>query len=419
MSTLKNLVEEARSRTLKILNYDTVQEDRGLALHRASIICDSLLSPPYITPYSKNMAKKAKEMIKLGRSSGEIGDEMNRMRNTEIATDKDTCDEYLGVWKAAGVTCASQTVAINNTLAEAVDEMARNKLRIDKLRDFEFEATCVKDIKRAKREGKHAYLWNFQDSLPLGGGIDVDRELDNIDLFYGLGLRVIQLTYNRRNFVGDGCTERYESGLTDFGLLVIERMNKLGMLVDVSHCGYQTTMDAIEASKVPVAATHTICKKVYPHTRGKTDEEMKAIVERGGYVGICQLPQFIGGKGTIKEFLDHVDHAVEVVGVDHVGIGTDMKYRSNEPQELINHRRPIGASPRVGRSWWGGFRRGEPFYSIEFTPEMTPDETTHGSLAWFNWPYFTVGLVTRGYSDQEIEKIIGGNFLRLLENVIG
>lgn len=424
MDKVKNLVEEARTRTLEILNFSKDEEEKGLDLHRKSLVVDSLY-PRRVMPYSEGMVSKAREMVEEGKPLNDIMDEMDKMGVIDTVEDPKTRDQYTEIWRRSGVTCSSRTLT-SNTLQEAIMSLSREKYRIDKLRDIELLATCTNDIKQAKGDGRHAILWNFQNTTHLGGGVNVDMELDNIDLFYGLGVRVMQLTYNLRNFVGDGCTERYESGLSYFGVRVVECMNKLGMLVDTSHCGYKTTLDAVETSKTPIAATHTTCKAVYMHDRGKTDEELKAIAEKGGYIGITQIPAFLGGRGTIKEFLDHVDYVVELVGADRIGIGSDNSYPAAlEPEFLFEIRRQEGGGlfpykkPPSGRGWWGGWRPEEPTARAVAGPEMRDDEDRRGSLAWINWPYFTVGLVTRGYSDQEIEGIIGGNFVKLLKNVVG
>jgi len=424
MEKVETLVEETRKRTLEIIEISKDEIEKGLELHRESLVVDSLY-PRSVMPYSDRMTDRAKEMVEEGSSLRDIMGEMDRMGFVEIAEDIKTREQYLEIWRRSGVTCSSKTLA-SNTLQDAITSLSREKYRIDKLRDSELLATCTDDIKRAKEKGQHAILWNFQNTTHLGGGVNVDTELDNINLFYGLGVRVMQLTYNLRNFVGDGCTERYESGLSNFGVRVVERMNKIGMLVDTSHCGYQTTLDAIETSKVPISATHTTCKKVFSHNRGKTDEELKAIAEKGGYIGITQIPAFLGGKGTIKEFLDHVDYAVDLVGVEHIGIGSDNSYPAAlEPDFLFEMRKKEGGGlfpykkPPSGRGWWGGWRPDEPTARAVASPEMRDDEDRKGSLAWINWPYFTVGLVTRGYSDQEIKGIIGGNFVNILNNVIG
>ena len=424
LNELEKLLEETRARTLKILNFKKDEEERGLELHKKYIVIDSMHTGEGVMPYSERMVQRAGEMVATGIPPGKIYAQMASMRAVDTVEDPKTRKEYVEVWRKSGVTCGNRTLWIGSSggFMEAIRYISHARRRIDGLREVEILATCADDIKRAKKEEKRAILWNFQNTTVLNflsSFIDMDDEINNIDLFYGLGVRVMQLTYNLRNLVGDGCTSRYESGLSYFGVKVVARMNKLGMLVDTGHCGYQTTLDAVEFSKVPIAATHTTCKGVYDHRRGKTDEEMKAIAENGGYVGINLLPVFLGGKGTIKDFLDHVDYAVNLIGADHVGIGTDTMYSSHVPQSLIELRKRMRHARGLGIGSWSGFRRGEPKASIELSPEMKSDETSMGSLAWINWPYYTVGLVSRGYSDQEIKGIIGGNFLSLLEKVIG
>jgi membrane dipeptidase len=188
-------------------------------------------------------------------------------------------------------------------------------------------------------------------------------------------------------------------------------MNTLGMLVDTGHCGYQTTLDAVEVSKTPAIATHTGCRSVYDYPRSKTDEELQAIAEKGGYVGIYAYDNFLAKKGAnITHFLDHIDYAVTLIGVNHVGIGTDAFIHPKMPEHLVE--KMDQDEPR-----WSGFWVHDWLETSALAVALI--EARVGSLVWTNWPYFTVGLVTRGYSDQEIQKIIGANFLRILEKVVG
>jgi membrane dipeptidase len=182
------------------------------------------------------------------------------------------------------------------------------------------------------------------------------------------------------------------------------------MIVDVSHCGHQTTMDSIEVSKDPVIASHVGCRGVYDHPRNKKDEELQAISEKGGYVGIYNHDNFIKqGGGNAKSFLDQIDYAVDLLGVEHVGIGTDVSYSSTMPESLWCAINRLRSGPDWMMSWKG------------FRPEHLGDmvECRRGSTAWENWPYFTVGLVSRGYSDKEIQKIIGSNFLNIIKKIVG
>lgn len=404
MSGLIEIAERARVRTMEILKVDKTEVERGLDLHQKSIVCDSLV-PHGAWIFNERMLNKTNEMLRAGKPGSVIEEEIKNMEDIEVIRNPNAREAYIQVWKRSGVTCISETVAnhFSCNLYDAYKRLSHSECKLNALKNYLVKATCAEDIKRAKREGKYAILWNCQNTHGLAGGVDVEKDLSNINLLYAMGFRVMQLTYNLRNAVGDGCLERYQSGLSHFGLLVVERMNELGMLIDTSHCGYQTTLDAVEFSKDPVAATHITCKAVHEHPRGKTDEEMKAIAEKGGYVGICMIPAFLGGSGDLVQFLNHIDYAVDLIGVDHVGIGTDTGYRDPRPEV-----------PRE-RMWWSGFRPEH----LELGPSMNVDETISGSLAWVNWPFFTVGLVSRGYSDQEIRKIIGENFLKIIEKVVG
>lgn len=394
----------------ELLGVSRDEVERGLELHRKSIVCDSLYTM-YPDHFTDQMVNKANELLDTGKSFQAIQQELMKMHVEELVGNPKAQEEYIeSWWRKAGVTCISFTIN-EHDVASTVTNISRVDRIIDKLRTALIKATCAEDIRKAKKEGKHAILYNFQNTTPLGGGADWDRELDKLDLYYGLGVRIIQLTYNLRNFVGDGCTERFESGLSYFGVDVVERMNKLGILVDTGHCGYQTTLDAIEVSKTPVIASHTGCRGVYDYPRNKTDEELQAIAEKGGYVGIYAFDGFLAKEGgTIKDFLDHIDYALNLIGVDHVGIGTDAFIHPKMPERLLKKM-------DQDESRWMGFWVQDWIETQALT--VTLVEARVGSLAWMNWPYFTVGLVSRGYSDQEIQKIIGNNFLKIIEKVVG
>src|SRR5437773_9393766 len=152
------------------------------------------------------------------------------------------------------------------------------------------------------------------------------RKADDVDYFYGLGQRVSQLTYNARTLIGNGSTERRDEGLSDFGLSIVERMNKLGMAVDVSHCGDKTTLDAFEISKTPALITHSNCRALNPnHPRCKTDEAIRKMAEKGGVMGITGVRNFVSNKEptNIETLLDHYDHVAKLVGIEHGGDGSD------------------------------------------------------------------------------------------------
>lgn len=393
----------------KILDVSKDQVEHGLEMHEKSIVCDSLAG---VTPethlgwLSDEMAKKANEMLGAGRPAREIRTLLEKTRINGLANNPEMQREFKEMLQKCGVTCTSATLEANN-MASAMKSISDTYYLFDKLRDIIVLATRGEDIRRGKKEGRHAVILNFQNTLALGGGLDLERELDNINFFYGLGIRIIQLTYNLRTLVGDGCTERYDSGLSHYGVKVVERMNEVGMIVDTGHCGIKTTMDAVEVSKVPVVASHTCCRAVYNHPRGKTDEALQAIAEKGGYIGILMVPTFLAYQGTIVDWLNHVDHAVDLVGAEHIGIGTDNDPRSaNYPIRLADK-----LDEEVYCGFWSGFKPEHRRTSRTYPPYPDVD------LAWTNWPYYAAALLSRGYSDQEIQGIIGGNFLRFFESV--
>ena len=192
------------------------------------------------------------------------------------------------------------------------------------------------DIARAKREKTLGLILGFQNTEML------ERDLGRLDVFHRLGIRIIQLTYNDRNLLGDGCLEPGDAGLSAYGRQVVERMNALGLAVDLSHCGTRTTADGIAASSKPPLITHSGCREVYRHPRSKEDRELKAMADKGGVVGIYFMP-FIGpgpGAPTVEMLTRQIDHAIKVCGVDHVGIGSDLSTAPIEetPDYLREHK---------------------------------------------------------------------------------
>jgi len=226
------------------------------------------------------------------------------------------------------------------------------------------------------------------------------RKLDDVDYFYGLGQRVSQLTYNARTLIGNGSTERRDDGLSDFGLAVVDRMNKLGMAVDVSHCGDKTTLDAFDVSKKPVLITHSNSRALNPtHPRCKTDEAIKAMAAKGGVMGITEVRMFISAKEptTIETMLDQFDYVAKLVGVEHLGVGSDIDllgYDAMPPDE--------NKQLRAGYKGSYGFR----------------DKIDIDNYNYAKRPFdLTEGLIRRNYSDANIQAILGGNFQRCLKQI--
>jgi len=266
--------------------------------------------------------------------------------------------------------------------------------------DVFMQVRTVADLHEAKRTGRVGLIFSFQDTTMLEG------QVDRLDLFHDFGVNVIQLTYNLRNEVGDGCLETGNGGLSKFGRDVVARMNELGIGVDTSHCGQRTTAEAIEVSTSPVAVTHSACQAVFMHPRSKRDEELRAMAEGGGVIGIYLMP-FLNAEGpaTTEHLMQHIEHAVNVCGEDHVGIGSD------------NSTTPTDATPeyRAGLEAFAAERQrlgiGAPReYELLFVPELnTPRRMEQIADA----------LLARGHSESRVEKIIGGNWELYFRDVWG
>lgn len=245
------------------------------------------------------------------------------------------------------------------------------------------------DILRAKQDGKVGVIMGLQNA-------DHFRRPDDVQGFYDLGQRCAQLTYNSQNRLGSGSTERVDGGISDFGAAIIAAMNKAGMLVDVSHSGDRTTLDAIALSKKPIAITHSNCRALVDHPRVKTDEAIRALAANGGVMGITGVRMFVKKTDptTIADIVDHIDHVVKVAGIDHVGIGTDSDLNGYDD-----------TSPAMNKMLRGAYKD-----SYAFRDKIDVDGFDHPMKMYD----LTEELIRRRYSDANIRAVLGGNFQRLL-----
>jgi len=245
------------------------------------------------------------------------------------------------------------------------------------------------DIVRAKRDGKVAVIMGMQNS-------DHFQKVEDVEFFYKLGQRVSQLTYNWQSRIGSGSTERVDGGVSDYGVSIIEAMNKVGMLIDVSHCGDKTTLDAIELSPKPIAITHSNCRALNNHPRLKTDEAIKALAAKGGVMGIAGVRNFVTAQEptTLPNIVDHIDHAVKLVGIEHVGIGSDLDNHGYDDMP-----------PELQKAMKGMLKS-----SYAWRDKIDTDGFDHPRRIYD----LTEELMRRGYSNDNIKAILGGNFQRLL-----
>lgn len=245
------------------------------------------------------------------------------------------------------------------------------------------------DLDRAKAAGKCAIMMGVQNS-------DHFRKVEDVKTFYQLGQRSSQLTYNSQNFIGTGGTDRVDGGISDFGASIIAAMNEIGMLVDVSHCGDKTTLDAIEISKGPIAITHSNCRALNRHPRLKTDEAIQKLAAKGGVMGITGLRNFVSDHEptTVENIVDHIDHVVKLVGIEHVGIGSDSDLNGYDDMPT-DQRKELLAMYKS---------------SYAFREKLDTDGFDHPKKTFD----LTEALIRRGYGDSNIEAVLGGNFRRLL-----
>ncbi|MDG2391311.1 MAG: membrane dipeptidase [Planctomycetaceae bacterium] len=396
---LNPTIQDARNVALSILKPSEKELQRGLELHAASMVFDTY----GFSPRAAIDGDRMKTLVEAGASDIEVKDLSEQMTMTRYVTDPIEQAEYLSAWRSSGVTCIFQNAGEEGQdPLRLLKRLSNFTYATDMLKDYVAKAAVPDDITAAKEEGRHC-LYFTGNGVPLTQQwVSVEDELRYLQVYFKLGIRMMHLTYQRRNMIGDGCGEPANAGLSDFGRAVIREMNRVGVIPDCAHSGWQTSLEAAQLSEKPLVASHSICGGIYPHIRSKPDEVIKAIADTGGMIGICCIPRYLRGKGDITALLDHIDYAVKLVGVDHVGIGTDVSYNSQQSSAERKKVPSRGKKRADFRSLW-------PNDNYKTTSEMTR------SIAWTNWPLFTVGLVQRGYSDSDIRQIIGGNMLRVCE----
>lgn len=372
------------------------QEARAKRLHEESIILDMLFQGPVGTYSLPDGAEE--ELLALAREHCS-GDEVEQC---EWATEEilhrmvegQYADLYRDCWYESGLTGGCRQLGVS-TREEALRSAVELQQEFDR-KPWLVKCTSVAEIRRCKAEGLKAGIVTTQETLGFG------KDLKLLHLLYRFGLRVVQLSYNNHNLIGAGCMEpNGGAGLSKFGMQFVDKCNELGIVVDTGHCGRNTTLDACKYSKTPVIASHTGVEKVFFHNRCKSDEEIQAIAGTGGVVGIFAMPWFIAedpANTTIDHFLDHIQYVTELVGVDHVGIGTDW--------------------PMPQTKWTAVTFKKYVAPSMGFAPGNGPStEWVHGLKDYRSFLNVTRGLVHRGYTDEEVHKILGENWLRVFEQV--
>lgn len=352
------------------------QEDRARELHESLIVFDTLIECSWYEGMLNNMKQG-------GATAGSFS----------IGT------AGLPNWKGRkeAITARPEDWWTAETLVKDIAFMNRKAREHDGEMMLCFSAA---DIRKAKEEDKVGFIFDVQNTNFIGS------HMDRLDVLYDLGLRRIQLTYNRQNNAGVGCMERQDGGLSIWGSDVIGLMNEVGLLVDTGHCMPQTVIDAARASSKPIACSHAGLKTLVPNNpRTQTDEAIKAVADAGGVFGVVSTPGALNGtdRCTMNDYIDSIEAAVNIAGVDHVAFGTDLI--------LAGSLEEILTAPE-----WGAAAQ----QSVGVSEGVWPWSDGHeGMENNSGYPNLTRGLVARGHSDEDIAKIMGGNFLRLIEDTIG
>jgi len=292
---------------------------------------------------------------------------------------------------------------LNDAAFEATKAfIAKCKAKIAAHADTFLLVENASDLERARRERRVGLVFRFQGTEPLG------EDADRIPMFRQLGVRVIQLTHNRRNLVGDGCTEPSNAGLSHYGYEVVERLNAEKVVVDLAHGSPQTIADGIRASKKPMLISHTGCRAPADLPRNTSDENLRAMADKGGVAGIIFWPYLRTDTQPMAiDVIRHIEHAIDVCGEDHVGIGTDGQVTPTErtPEFEKSNREWIRAAKEDGI-----FARERPDDLYTFIPDLNMAN---------RFEVLAAMLSRRGHSDARIAKILGGNFARVLGEVWG
>jgi membrane dipeptidase len=308
---------------------------------------------------------------------------------------------HLELYRRGGATAVAPTVGGSESAEAAMRSIGRWIKRVRTGDDLALIRTAA-DIAAAKRDGRLGIVLHFQGADPI------ENDVDLIDAYKAAGIGMVQLTYNVKNRVGDGCEERTDAGLSRFGLDVVKRLNEARIVVDCSHTGFRTTMEAIEASTRPTVFSHAGAFSVHPSPRNISDEQIKAVAATGGLVGAVGFPAFVaaGPRPSLDEFMRHIDHMVNLVGIDHVALGIDY----------FTGQHPI-ASDEAAATLYKGF-----VADGRWSPKAYPPPPYYypaGIETPEGLPNLTRGLLERGYAADDVMKIMGGNWVRVFRDVWG
>jgi membrane dipeptidase len=358
------------------------------------VVAVAALTP--VLGWGADAPKVSVEAAKLYRDSFIL--DGNALASIGFLRSRENQDEVTKGIRESGVTAVKATLGgANGDFAETVMDIAMTDLLIEKRSDLFLQIRVAADFDRARAEKKLGVIYSFESAAML------EDKVERVEVFRGLGVRVMQLTYNRKTPFGVGCLDGDTDGLTDLGRQAIAKMNELGVALDLSHSNTKTTADGIAASTKPPLITHAGCRAVYQHPRNKEDRELKALADKGGVVGIYMLPYLTASpKQPMRDdYLQHLEHALKVCGEDHVGIGSDVPFFEVDDADLADMKKAAEKRKADGIAAPG-----------EDRPPYIPDLNTPRKME-----LIADALLQRGHKAAAVEKILGGNFRRVLGEI--
>ncbi|MGH3813830.1 MAG: dipeptidase [Pseudonocardiaceae bacterium] len=370
--------------------------DRVSELHRRHLVVDSLAGGPGVfTPY---MQERIDQLASRGLATPDVFRELSRLQTSAFLAGE--FHEYWAAIDTSMVDILSISIGAWGdqpfSYRGAVQDLGEWHRRFTHIDRF-IHVQSSDDLTQAQQQHRTGILLGFQDCSQL------EQELRNLETFHGLGIRMIQLTYNESGPAGSGCVTSRDNGLTTFGRELVRAMNDLGMIVDVSHCGSRTTLESIDQSRAPVAVSHAACRALHAHPRNKDDAVLRALRDTGGYIGVCAVPAFLAPRAkrpSVATMARHIDHALEIRGVEGVGIGSDWGVAGSP--SLLTTRLRQEARRR-------GFREDDEF---DFA------DHTEGFESWASgFPRITQQLFAAGHGEQTIAGVLGANFRRFYRRV--
>ena len=299
-----------------------------------------------------------------------------------------------------GVSAVHVTICYHEDFRETVVNMADWNRMFERFPDLIVPCRTADDVRRAHADGRTAIVFGFQNCSPI------EDDIGLVEICHQLGARFMQLTYNNQSLLATGCYEESDTGVTRMGRQVIAEMNRVGLVVDMSHSGERSTLEAIEISDRPIAITHANPSFWHPALRNKSDNVLKALGESGGMLGFSLYPHHLKDKSdcTVESFCDMVARTADLMGIDHIGLGSDLC--QDQPDSVVEWM-------RVGR-WTKDIDYGEGSAGDAGFPPMP---------SWFggnlDFDNIANGLRAHGFADADVEKVMGGNWLRFFEESFG